>query len=321
MKHFHAFILIFFFAVTSISAQEKLTHTVTAGETLYSISRDLNVTVSELKEWNSLPGNNLSVGQTLTYYKQGAQTTPPAQVEDNAASLINISTPQENVFYTVKSRDNLTVIARKHGMTLSELRELNNLSSDMLSIGQRLTVRKLKDSVAPSASEFANQNSPQGAFVIYTVESGENLASLLDRFKMSEHELQELNPEVSLSSLNTGQKITVLLPPSSSFDNPYLSKANLQNLGAVTAAVYATSEAGNTTTNGELYDPTQLTAAHSNIALGSVIFIENEVNGKGIYVRINDRITQNGLKLSGTAYRILGLRDSSNPLVTIYTES
>ena len=320
MKYLYAFLFLLF-VNTSLYAQQKLTHTVQAGETLYSISRTLNVTVPELKEWNSLSDNSLSVGQNLIYYTSSKTEDKPASpVDENAPSLITISTPQENVFYTVKSGDNLTVIARKHGMSISELRDLNNLNSDLLRIGQRLTVRKLSDSVAPSASEFSNQNSPQGSFVIYTVESGETLAGLLDRFKMTEHELQELNPEVSLSSLSSGQKITVLLPPSSAFANPYLSKANLQNLGAVETFVYNANEVGNTTTNGELYNPEQLTAAHSNIAFGSVVFIENELNGKGIYVRINDRINENGLKLSAEAYRILGL-NKSNSSVTIYTES
>ena len=321
MKLINAVILILLISATSVIAQEKLTHSVQAGETLYSISRQLKVTVTELQEWNSLESSTLSVGQALVYYKQGSNAIPADQMDVDAPSLITISTPQENVFYTVKSGDNLTVIARKHGMSLRELRDLNNLTSDVLRIGQRLTVRKLKDSVAPSASAFADQNSPQGAFVVYTVNQGETLNKLLTRFSMTEYELQELNPEVSLSSLNKGQKITVLLPPSSSFKNPYESKANLQNLGAVSVSAYATSETGNTTTNGELYDPAQLTAAHTNIALGSVIFIENEKTDKGIYVRINDRITQNGLKLSESAFRILGLGSSSQPLVTIYTES
>src|SRR5690625_7664368 len=46
-------------------------HTVTQGETLFSISRDYNITVSELREWNSLSSDNLQTGQRL-------RVTPPA---------------------------------------------------------------------------------------------------------------------------------------------------------------------------------------------------------------------------------------------------
>ncbi|HET8864440.1 MAG TPA: septal ring lytic transglycosylase RlpA family protein, partial [Gracilimonas sp.] len=72
--------------------------------------------------------------------------------------------------------------------------------------------------------------------------------------------------------------------------------------------------------NGELYDPEALTAAHSNIALGSIIFIENVETGNGVYVRINDRITGSGLKLSQRAFSILQLDKATQPAVTIYTE-
>ena len=308
------------FGVSALYAQTRQTHSDEAGETLYSISRKLDVTVAELKAWNDLRDDNLSVGQTLLYYTR--QEVPPSPQMDvtEGQPLINISRVQENEYYTVKSGDNLTTIARRHEMSLLELRELNNLSNDLLRIGQRLAVKKVKDSVAPSASEFTNQLYPQGAFLIYTVQSGESLQDILTRFKMTAFEIQELNPEINVRSLDNGQRITVLAPPSSNYENPYYNKANLQNLGTVNVRIYELEEAGNTTTNGELYDPQGFTAAHSNIALGSIIFIENQSNGRGIYVRINDRITQNGLKLSSSAYRILGLDNNPNPMVIIYTE-
>lgn len=305
------------FGTITLFAQSRQTHTVAAGETLYSISRTLNVTVTELKAWNDLSDNALSVGQTLIYFQQDEE-----QLKDlpEAESLVSISTPQENVFYIVKSGDNLTTIAREHSMSLNELRELNNLSSDLLRIGQQLTVRKVKDSVAPSAREYSEQSTPQGTFAIYTVKNGEDAEEILQRFEMSEFELQELNPEINVSSLNTDQRITVLIPPTGNYENPYTAKANLQDLGTVAAFSYALEEAGNPTTNGELHNPQSLTAAHSNIAIGSILFVENPETGAGIFVRINDRITRSGLKLSAEAYRILGLQNSSNPLIVMYSQ-
>ena len=135
------------FLTGSVFAQQKHTHTVKAGETLYSISKTLKVSVAELKSWNKLVSNDLAVGQQLTYFVDGNDVQPPnGELPDEPVkSLIEISTPQENVYYTVKSGDNLTFIARRHNMSISELKELNNLESDMLRIGQRLSVRKVKD--------------------------------------------------------------------------------------------------------------------------------------------------------------------------------
>jgi len=303
-------------------AQTQQIHQVSSGETLYSISRSHKVTVAELRSWNNLESDALAVGQELVYFTiEEAVEEIIENPIDVGESLISINTPQENEYYIVKSGDNLSTIARAHTMYLSELRKLNNLSSDLLRIGQRLAVRKVKDSVAPSVSVYSNQNTPQGSFVVYAVSSDETLEDVLSKFKMSASELQQLNPEININSLDRNQRITVLLPPTSNFDNPYSIKAGLQDLGSFSASYYSTSEMGNSTTSGELYNPNQLTAAHSNISIGSILFIENPENGNGIYVRINDRITESGLKLSNLAYRILGLSETENPQVTIFTES
>ncbi len=319
MKLLNSLFVLLLILNTGILAQDQNTYTVQKGETLYAISKTLSVSVAELQQWNSLSDNSISEGQELIYFIQ--QSNDSTLTPEPVASLISNSTPQENIFYTVKSGDNLTVIARNHSMTVSELKELNNLTNDLLSIGQRLSVRKLIDSVAPSASVFSEDSSPQGTFAVYTVSSGETSTDILTKFKMTQQELQELNPEVNIATLDRQQKITVLLPPSRSYENPYLNKASLQELGEVGASSYAEVEFGNATTNGELYNPEELTGAHSNIALGTIIFIENPENSNGVYVRINDRITGSGLKLSERAFRILQLEKSSNPTVSIYSES
>lgn len=319
MKLLSSFFGLLFFLSVALLAQEQKKHTVKQGETLYGISKLLNVTVAELQQWNNLTDNIISIGDELIYYDSSGEQQPTT--ETPAKSLIEISTPPENTYYTVKSGDNLTIIARQHNMTVQELRELNNLTSDLISIGQQLSVRKLVDSVAPSTSEFSEESQPQGTFAVYTVEAGQTSSDILKKFKMTQRELQELNPDVNIAALDRNQKITVLLPPSRSYDNPYENKASLQDLGTVGVSSYQPSELGNTTTNGELYNPDELTAAHSNIALGTIIFIENPETKSGIYVRINDRITESGLKLSAKAFRILGLENLTNPTVSIYTES
>ena len=305
---------------TAVKAQQQLEYEVQQGETLYAISKKLNVTISELKQWNNLQSNEIFIGQKLVYYRntESESDSPEAETQ-KPLSLINQNSPDENTFYNVKSGDNLYSIARTYNMTVSELKELNNLQSDNIRVGQQLAVRK--PSVAPSVSAFEEKSSPQGAFSLYRIQQGENLSSILKKFRMTEAEFSELNPRLNLNSLSTGQEVTVLVPPSKEYPNPYLQKANLQDLGSVAAAVYSESEIGKTTTNGELYNPQALTAAHSSIAMGTVIFMENPANGKGIYVRINDRITGSGIKLSSLAYESLGLNQNESASVNIYMES
>ncbi len=295
-------------ASNSKNNSDAITHTVKSQETLFSISKQYNVRIAELKSWNDLSTNNLEVGQELTIYPSKASKQPQQSV------VVDKET-QQNSYYTVKSGDSLYRIAQQHGMTIDELKKINDLSSNTIRVGQRLTVRS--NSAPPSVAK-SMESSPQGKFIEYKVsESSISLENLLSKFKMSEEEFRELNPGLSSTTFRSGRTFTMLAPPSRNYDNPYLKSTNLENLGSTAVTQYSKSERAKTTTSGELYNPQALTAAHSNISLGSVIFIENQENKKGIYVRINDRDSGNGLKLSSTAWQALDF-NSNSPSVTIY---
>jgi LysM repeat protein len=282
----------------------------------------LNVTIAELKQWNNLTGNDIELGQQLVYYQtEDADMETDSLPTEPSDPLINRNNQSQTEFYIVKSGDTLYDIARNHDMSVSQLQQLNNLTGSNLSIGQRLAVKKQTSTVAPNVARFQKESSPQGVFSVYEIPSGETKEMLLSKFKMTESELIRLNPELDIERLISGQEITVLLPPSRNYENPYLQKASLQDLGQVNVTRYSDQKVGATTTNGELYDPEMLTAAHSNIALGSIIFVENPVTGNGVYVKINDRITESGIKLSKKAYEVLNLKETGEPAVSIYTES
>jgi LysM repeat protein len=310
-------LLVFFLTAVEGLAQERATYEVKQGDTLYGISKQLNVSIAELQQWNNLEGNQIELGQELIYYFQNEQSQELTGGESEP--LVNRSSGSENVSYIVKSGDSLYKIAGEHNMTVQELKDLNNLTDNNLRIGQRLAVKKQPEA-PPSVVEFSEKSTPQGVFSVYEIKSGENLEDITSRFKMTENEFRMLNPELDMSRLQAGRQVTILLPPSRNYENPYLQKADLQDLGEVQVFSYSDSEFGETTTNGELYDPEALTAAHSNISLGSIIFVENVQTGTGVYIRVNDRITGSGLKLSRKAYSTLRLNEASQPAVTIYTE-
>lgn len=312
-------VILLCFLMAEATAQQRATYEVKQGDTLYGISKALNVTIAELQEWNDLAGNEIELGQQLVYYITEQGEFDAEAGSTSSALLVSQNPGTQNEFYIVKSGDSLYRIAQDHDMTVDELRSLNNLTDDVLRIGQRITVKKV-DNTPPSVSEFSEEATPQGLFSAYKVKQGESKNEILDRFKMTESEFKSLNPNFNGNQLSTGQQITVLLPPSRNYKNPYLQSANLENLGEVNVSRYNDSESGETTTNGELYAPMMLTAAHSNISMGSIIFVENPATGKGVYVRINDRITSSGLKLSHKAYEVLGLSASAQPAVSIYTE-
>lgn len=308
---------------------DRIIHQVRAGESLFAISRRYGVTIAEIQQWNQLDGTALDVGRDLILYSRidlGETPTPPSITEieqmdeqERTSIVRDLDSSTGSESYVIRSGDTLYQIARDHDMTVNELRALNNLSSDVLRVGDRIMVRRVQ--TAPSVAEGAEDSTPQGKFTTYRVRSGENMQTLLNRFKMSSAELMALNPGLESSSVTNGQQLTVLLPPSRDFRNPYRRDANLEDLGTVSVTSYQTRDRAAPTTSGELYNPDQLTAAHSNMALGNVIYVENPNNGHGVFVRVNDRQSGDGLKLSNKAFEMLNFSTVEQPLVTIYLDN
>lgn len=112
---------------------EVITHTVKRGETLASIARDYKVQIVDIREWNALRSNTLMVGQKLKITPGNEQTT--------------VVVPQEKPkpvvkYYNVRSGDNFSTIARRHGLTQTQLKKLNpGVNVSRLNIGQRLRVK------------------------------------------------------------------------------------------------------------------------------------------------------------------------------------
>lgn len=308
---------------------DTIIHSVQPGETLFAISRQYGVTIAEIQSWNNMDSPQLSPGQELTIFKaedapeeESSLPEPPAAEEVDQAPRESIVSDRDGergtTYYTVRSGDTLTRIAREHNMTVSQLQDLNDLQSDVLSVGQRLTVRDVQS--APSIAEGAEESTPQGKFVNYRMSPGESPDDLKEKFRMTTDELLALNPDLEVSSLSSGQRITVLLPPSRNFENPYRKGASLENLGEVPVTLYKDDDKADPTTSGELYNPDYLTAGHANMPLGNIVYVENPSTKKGVYVRINDRASGSGIKLSHKAFEMLGFSTIEQAKVAVYTD-
>ena len=161
------------------------TYTVSSGDSLYSIARRFNITVNEIKRLNNLTSNNLSIGQVLRI---------PSSSTDTGNS--NVTT------YTVSSGDSLYSIARRFNTTVDDIKKLNNLTSNNLSIGQVLKI--------PNSSNDTGNNN----ITTYTVSSGDSLYSIARRFNTTVDNIKRFN-NLTSNNLSIGQ---VLRIPSSSND-------------------------------------------------------------------------------------------------------
>lgn len=113
-----------------------LTHTVAAGENLSDIANQYHVTTADLRSTNQLKSNTVTEGQVLTI--------PPSVRRLNVVDASKKSSTQATPtvkYYTVRSGDTLSKIARKYGTSVNNLRKLNDLSpADSIRIGQKLKV-------------------------------------------------------------------------------------------------------------------------------------------------------------------------------------
>ena len=161
--------------LTYISPKDKVvdnsndTYTVKSGDTLWTIAKNNNLTVNELKSLNNLTSNLLSVGQVLI-------------IKKNSNSNKNS--------YVVKPGDTLYSISNKYNISVDDLKESNNLTNNTLSIGQLLII--------PNKEQYK----------VYTVKSGDTLYRIAIIFGTTVDKLKVIN-NLNSNTLNVGQKLLI----------------------------------------------------------------------------------------------------------------
>ena len=149
-------------------------YVVKKGDSLWSIARVNGLTVDELKSLNNLSSNVLHVGDTLLI-----------------SSADSTGDDGNDNYYVVKSGDTLWSIARKYNLSVNELKALNNLSSNVLSVGQRLIVGK----------KSSND---------YVVSAGDTLWAIARKFNVSVDDIKALN-NLSSNNLSIGMILKIPL--------------------------------------------------------------------------------------------------------------
>ncbi len=152
------------------------TYIVKKGDSLYSIANKYNTTVDELKRINNLTSNILSIGQVLKL--------PSDKVSD-------IEKEENTISYTVQKGDSLYSIARKYSTTIDKIKDLNNLTTNLLSIGQVLLI--------PTDTNLETT---------YTVQKGDSLYSIAKKYDTTVDRLKQLN-NLKSNLLSIGQILIV----------------------------------------------------------------------------------------------------------------
>ncbi len=203
------------------------TYVIMEGDSLYSIANKYNISVSDLIDFNGLPTTILTVGETIRIPKgavngkENVYVVKPGDTLYRIANLYNVSvndlinannlssnilsigqeliipikpvTEEDYVVYEVMPNDTLYSIARRYDTKVETIKALNNLTSNLLNVGQILQI-------PIDNTEFVYQT--------YQIVPGDTLYSIAKRFNTTISEIMALNNDLS-SVLSIGQVIKI----------------------------------------------------------------------------------------------------------------
>ena len=147
------------------------TYTVQKGDSLYQIAKKYGTTVDELKKINNLTNTSLSIGQTIKLPSEEKKK----QKDKNE--------------YKVQKGDSLYQIAIKYGTSVDKLKQSNNLTSNLLNIGQKLIIPL-----------------PEKNYTLYTVKSGDSLYQIAKKYNTTVDNIKSLN-QLTNNLLSIGQQL------------------------------------------------------------------------------------------------------------------
>ena len=161
----------------------------------YYIMRETPNTTSLLLEYGFIDNAN-DVVKLQNYLLDYVEAVVKAVSNYIGVPYISPEGSLENT-YTVQKGDTLYSIAKKFNLTVDELKALNNLTSNNLSIGQVLII-----------SEEVNIPSQPGNAIVYTVKSGDTLYKIANQFGITVNDIISAN-NLTTTTLQIGQVLTI----------------------------------------------------------------------------------------------------------------
>lgn len=157
----------------SLGSKMDSFYVVQKGDNLSAIAKKFNISVADLQEWNKLTNNNIQLGASLQIAKYSIKEDVVAAPE------------RKDIQYVVQKGDNLGNIAKKFGVSLDDLKQWNNLTTNSIALGSTLIVAKNEIAIvtnkAPVAS-FKKKEEYSAPATEYYVKKGDSLYSISKKY-------------------------------------------------------------------------------------------------------------------------------------------
>ncbi|GET05855.1 hypothetical protein SY212_08850 [Ligilactobacillus agilis] len=164
------------------SSNQSGSYTVKAGDSLWGISHKYGMSIDGLKSLNNLSSNFIYPGQVLKVGQSGSQSNTVSKPSTSQST----NSSNQSGSYTVKAGDSLWKIATEHGLTIAQLKSLNNLTSNTIYVNQKLTVTMKKSVNDVTLTTKATTQS-------YTVKAGDSLWQIASAHGTTVNRLKALN--------------------------------------------------------------------------------------------------------------------------------
>lgn len=172
--------------------EKEQSYSVKEGDSLGKIAELYGVKIQDIKDWNGLKDDKILVGQKLKIYSD--KKTEKTEKNTKAKT------------HTVKEGENLSVIADKYDVKVSELMEWNELENDVIKTNQVLIV---SEPAKKETKEKTKKTSTKAK--THKVEEGENLTTIADKYDVTVNNLMDWN-ELESDKLLVGQVLNISDP-------------------------------------------------------------------------------------------------------------
>jgi membrane-bound lytic murein transglycosylase D len=198
--------------LAEIPNKERVTwvrYTVEAGDNLLLVAKQHNTTVNVLQNVNKISSTMIRVGQELMIPVAGNKIESYTLSSHQRLLAKQSRAPNRNrikINYTVNSGDSLWLISNKYDTDSKTLARWNNMGlGDPLMPGKKLVVW-----LEPKQSEQSTRSVMKK--VVYTIRSGDSLALVANKFKVSINDIRDWNPNVgSKKYVQPGDTVTLLV--------------------------------------------------------------------------------------------------------------
>ena len=271
------------------------THTVANGEGLFAIARKYRVSVADLRRWNGLGSDEIRIGQELIV--SGGKEKPS---ETTVATRAAAEKPASAKTHTVANGEGLYAIARKYGVSVTDLKRWNSLESDEIRIGQELTLTDQAAAATTPAvlAKSETRSEPRASETVKVVQPE----------KAPAEKPIPVEPIASVTE-KPMEKTSDSIGNKAEAEKPAVPVV-INNSGYVKTVENGMAEALTDSAGGDLF-----LALHRTAPVGTIMQIRNEMNDQSVFVKVIGKLPETGdndkviVKVSKRAYERLAAVD------------